>query len=502
MALIPLELPPGIFRNGTDYLQSNKWRDSNLVRWIGTAVRPVGGWSVRQNLTPGAGSAPVVLPQTPRALIAWTDNSGDARIVAGSYGKLFSINEIGDITDITPIGLNVGELDATENIAYSGGFFGTGYYGVTRPYTGIVIEATTWSLDTWGEYLVACSNHDGKLYEWQLVGTTPAQQIANAPIDNVGLVVTEERFLMALGAGNNPRKIAWCDREDNTSWTPSVTNEAGDFELQIAGEIMCGVRVRGRTLILTSTDAHTATYQGPPYVYGFERVGSACGVVSRKAVAAVDAAAYWMGDEKFHVFDGSLARELPCDVSDFVFEDLNGNQRSKVAAVHNSEYNEVWWFYPSSESKENDSYVYYNYVENHWGIGRLARTAAVNQGVFANPIYCAPDGALYDHERHGFTHGGDYPFVESAPISLANGDQVMRLTKLIPDENTRGHVDLTFKTRFHPNDTEREYGPYDTANPTSIRLTGRQVRMRITATDSTDWRVGIMRVDATPGGKR
>ena len=121
------------------------------------------------------------------------------------------------------------------------------------------------------------------------------------------MLVTEERFVFALGAGGNPRKVQWSDREANTVWTPSATNEAGDMELQTTGRIMCGTPMRGRTLILTDNDAHVATYSGPPFVYGFERVGTACGISSRKALVSIDEGAFWMGHRGFFTFDGSVA---------------------------------------------------------------------------------------------------------------------------------------------------------------------------------------------------
>ena len=104
--------------------------------------------------------------------------------------------------------------------------------------------------------------------------TSPFPKCAVAPINNIGLIVTEERFIFALGSGGNPRKISWCDRENNTVWSPLATNEAGDYELQTSGEIQTAVRTRGQTLILTDVDSYTARYSGPPYIFGFERVGT------------------------------------------------------------------------------------------------------------------------------------------------------------------------------------------------------------------------------------
>jgi hypothetical protein len=493
MALIPLQIPPGVYRNGTDFEGSNRWRDCNLVRWHSGSMRPVGGWSTRVS---GAFAA------APRAMLAWVDNSYDSHIAAGTYNKLYAVNDLGTVSDITPAGMTAGNASAVRNTGYGGTYYGTGFYGVRRPSTGTYQEATTWSLDTWGEYLVACQPQDGTLYEWTLNTGTPAAAISNAPTDNLGLVVTEERFLFALGAGSNPRKVQWCDRENNTSWTPAATNEAGDFELQTNGQIMAGLRMRGRTLILTSTDAHIATYSGPPFVYGFERVGTSCGLIARKAAVAIEHGAFWMGKENFFMFDGSIAKQMPCDVADYVFGDINDSQISKTYAVHNSEYGEIWWFYPSGNSTENDSYVAYDYAAGHWEIGRIDRTAGVDQGIFDDPIWADASGNLYDHEQHGIAHGSYTPYAETGPITLGNGDAVMKVNQLIPDELTQGEVQVTFKTRFHPNDTERTYGPYSTANPTSVRFTGRQIRMRVTATGNEDWRSGTMRIEAVPGGRR
>jgi hypothetical protein len=295
--------------------------------------------------------------------------------------------------------------------------------------------------------------------------------------------------------------VQWCDRENNTSWTPLVTNEAGDIELQTQGQIMCGLRARGQVIILTDQDAHTATYQGPPFVYGFERVGSACGVISRKAVVAVDEGVLWMGQRGFFAYVGGVVQDVPCEVADYVFTGMNVAQASKVFAVTNQRYNEIWWFYPSSESTEIDRYVVFNYTEKHWTVGELHRTAGVDAGVFRDPILFGAGAVAYSHET-GYSYGGVMPWAQSGPISLGAGDNVMSATMLIPDEKTQGDVQARFTTRFHPNDTERSYGPYSMANPTDVRFTGRQVTMRIEGVTSTDWRVGIMRLEAKAGGLR
>lgn len=492
MPLIPLNLPAGLHRNGTDLQSAGRWRDASLVRWQDGYPRPVGGWRTR---------VATGFTYAPRGMLAWQDISGDRRIAVGEYDALSVVSASNVVTDITPVGLTSGLLDATVNVGYGGSFYGTSFYGTARPDTGSgsFTEATTWSLDNWGEYLVACSVADGKIYEWQLTGVAAA--ISGAPTSNLAILVTPERFLFALGAGGNPRKVQWSDREDNTTWTAAATNEAGDQELQTSGQIMLGINARGQSLILTDQDAHTATYSGPPFVYGFERVGSSCGAISRKCAASVDAGVFWMGKRGFFRFAGGSVEKLNCEISDYVFRDINASQQSKIHAVANAQFGEVWWFYPSGVSNECDRYAVYNYRENHWAFGELARTTAIDRGVFKTPMAIDASGNLYEHEV-GLDYDGASIFAESGPISLGNGDSVMKVTSLIPDEETQGDVTLTFKTRFYPNDTERSYGPYTMSNPTDVRFTGRQVRMRLDSNALSDWRFGIPRIEAVPGGRR
>lgn len=493
MPLVALDLPPGIYRNGTDLQTQGRWRDSNLVRWHDNTMQPIQGWRTRSDTASAA---------KPRSLSAWIDNSSDRWIAAGTYNKLYIYSDAGIQYDVTPVGLTAGTEDASNPIGYGNSFYGTQAYGTQRQESDVPDPATTWSLDAWGEYLVACSDSDGKIYEWTLNTATAAAQVSNAPTSNRSIVVTDERFLMALGAGGNPRKVQWSDRENNTVWTAAATNEAGDIELQTSGRIECGVRVQNQTLILTDVDAHTATYAGPPYVYGFERVGTSCGIVSKQAVAVVDRGAVWMGPRSFYVYGGGTVQEVESDVADYVFSDLNHSQISKVVAVSNAKFSEIRWFYPSGTSTENDRYVAFNYQDNTWSIGTLARTAAVDAGVFPYPIYANPsDKKIYEHEV-GYNYDGATPFAESGPISMGLGDNVVSITDMIPDERTQGDVQAKFKTRFYPNDTEREYGPYSMSNPTSIRFTGRQFRMRVEGVDNTDWRVGINRLEAKSRGRR
>ena len=163
---IPLKLPPGVFRNGTEYQAAGRWYDANLVRWYENTLRPMGGWRKR---------ATGQMTGLCRGFLTWRDNDGDRWISAGTQSKLYAMNEAGTLKDITPTGLTVGIADAVSKTGYGYSTYGSLAYGTARPDTGTITPATTWSMDTWGEYLVACSNADGKLYEWQLGFTTPTR---------------------------------------------------------------------------------------------------------------------------------------------------------------------------------------------------------------------------------------------------------------------------------------------------------------------------------------
>ena len=493
MALIPLKIPPGVYRNGTEYQSAGRWFNANLVRWFENTLRPIGGWRKRSESQ---------LTGKCRGLLTWRDNSGDRWIAAGTHSKLFIMNAAGTLKDVTPTGFTVGVADAVVNTGYGSNLYGNYAYGIARPDTGTITAATTWSLDNWGAYLIGCSSSDGKLYQWQLGFSTPtlAAVITNAPTGCAAVMSTAERFIFALGASSNPRLVKWCDQENDTNWTASATSQAGDFELQSVGSLKAGKKVRGINLLFTDVDVHTATYVGLPYVYSFEKAASGCGLISAQAVAAIDTSALWMSTSGFFVFDGYV-KPLSCDVSDYVFQNMNYNQASKVYAVHNSKYGEVWWFYPSSASNEVDSYVSFNYREMHWNIGSMSRTAGVDRGVYLQPLMVSSDGYIYEHEV-GYAYDSGVLFAESGPLEIGNGDNIMSVRQVIPDEQTLGEVVVSFKTRNYPTSTESTYGPYSAAQPTDVRFSGRLVKVRYTGNVLDDWRVGVSKLDAVAMGKR
>ena len=400
--------------------------------------------------------------------------------------------------------ITAGREDAAQNLGYGGGPYGSSSYGVPRPNTSAYLAASVWSLDSWGEQLLGCCDTDGKIYLWALDPGTPAALVSGAPTACAGVLATAEGFIFALGAGGDGRKVAWCDQQDATTWTPAATNQAGDYDLTTGGTLQCGRALPSGALLLTDVDAWVATYIGTPLVYGFQRVGSGCGVISKGALASQDSRACWMGRGGFWAFDGQSVTPLDCDVAEHVFSDININQISKTAAVHLADQGEVWWFYPSEASNENDRYVCWAYREsarlgaNIWTIGTLARLTGSGRGIFPNPLMVDADGYLYEHET-GLNFDGAAAFVETGPLEIGQGDNLAEVQQVIPDQLADGQVNATFYGRLYPNGPETTYGPYPLTSPTEVLFQARQIRTRFTGAGIGDWRIGDMRLDIVKG---
>jgi hypothetical protein len=511
---VNLQFKPGLFKNGTVYQAQGRWYDADLMRWSNGAIGPVGGWRTWGYLT-------TAVTGVPRTAIPWQDNSANRWMGVGTPSKLYVYDDAASLYDITPTGFTAGRSDADPNNGYGDWKYGRSTYGYARPDLGVPLPATIWSFAMWGEDLTGCTPVDGKLYEWDTSGGTQtpqtniATQVPNSPEYIIATLITPERIQMCFGgvtnggveADANPRKIFWSDSGNNETWGVLATNLAGDHIIVSDGELLGGINVRGQVLIFTTTSAHTANYVGLPYVYQFNDVGDDCGPVSMNAVVVAKNVAYWLGrsGNNFFMYDGYV-RPMPCDVQEHVDSTLQDSQASKTVGWHNSLFNEVVWFYQSTSGTEVDSYVSYNYLENHWSIGSVGRTATSSRGIFAFPILFDSSGNPYEHEIGGTYEDVDTttytPYVESGPIQIGAGNQVLTATSLIPDVSALGDITSTFYTRMYPSDSDTAHGPYTMASPTSVRFTGRTVRMRCTSDSANNWNVGIPRLELQPNGRR
>lgn len=485
--LVPYEIPAGVYRNGTAYQSQGRFYDADLWRWPDNTSRPIGGWRTKADGVEGR----------VRAIFTWRANDNQSWAGLGSNEGLFVMNRPGAISDITPTTFTPSSADATTGGGYGRGKYGRGRYGTPRPDVLNTIPVKVWSLDNWGEYLVACYGED--IYEWQLNTATPAAVIVNSPTAEA-ILVTEQRSMMAIGSDGDPRAVDWSDLEDNTDWTPTATNQAGGKRLQTTGALRCGRRIRGGQLIFSDTDVHLATYVGLPTVYRFERLATDCGTVSKGSPVCVDDRAWWMGPNNFWTYDG-FVKPLLCDVQDYVFSDINSGQVSKVSGMHISEYGEIWWFYPSAASVENNRYVFYNYRLGHWGIGALVRLCGTSRGEFQYPLMVNADGRVYEHEV-GQQRDGRQPYSQSGALEIGEGDRLMDVSAIIPDENNLGDVLVSFVNGDYPMSENVVVAAVPAAEKTDVRFQARRVGVKMTAAADRDFRVGKFRFDAKAGSGR
>ena len=392
------------------------------------------------------------------------------------------------------------------------GNWGEETWGTPRALSDVIDSARVWSLSAWGEDLIA-SHVDGNIYVWDSsVGTgTRAALIATAPTSNKSVLVSsEDRHVIALGAGGDPMLIQWCDSEDYNDWTPTTTNTAGDKRVDRGNTLMRGVDFRNTHLIFTDAAMYNMRFIGPPYTFSVEPVGATGGLMGPNAVVVYAEVCYWMGTENFYFYDGTI-QVLPCPVFETVFKDFNFAQGAKVWAGANSRFDEVWWLYCSEGSDEVDRYVLYSTVEKHWAFGTIARTVYVGDSDVIGEIYAvSADGFLYYHDT-GTTADGSAmnAYLESGDIEIApDGEQFMHISKLIPDfKRLTGEVVLTVTTKRYPQDTESQSSAALTVNSNTKfvnpRVRGRQASIRVESNSTTaDWRMGTMRVELRPHGKR
>lgn len=341
-------------------------------------------------------------------------------------------------------------------------------------------------------------------------GTGGTVSIADIPQNNTAVIVTPERHAVLLGAGGYPRRVAWSSREDYSDWNfASTTNTAGYLDLDTQSKLVMCAPVREGTLIWTEDEAWLMRFIGLPYVYSIERIGFGCGLMSPRSFATTAGRCIWMGKESFWIYDGGVVRSLACDVGAYVFEDIDPNSGPLYA--HGSENNifpEAWFWYPSNGSSVPNKYVIYNYAEQWWAIGEMDRTAACGAGVFPYPIAADENNDLFFHED-GWTASGtpieSDRYAETGSFNLQNGNAISFLRQAITDSGYGyDSTQITVYSSFTPEGQETTSGPYNPRSDgyTDMRVSGRDFRLRIAATQDAPWSIGEMRIDFLPKGGR
>ena len=402
------------------------------------------------------------------------------------------------------------------------GGYGRGGYGTgTAPVItgGTPINAIDWTLDNWGENLIACPLN-GPIYEWSPTSGSPrASVIPEAPPVNQGMFVAmPQRQIIAFGSTFtgivDPLLIRWCDVNNYNSWIGTVTNQAGSYRIPKGSRIVQAIQAGQQGLVWTDLGCWAMQYVGLPYVYQFNELGTGCGLIGRKAAASVGGVVYWMGQSQFYRLSGNGVEPIRCPVWDVVFQDLDTNNLEKIRVAPNSRFGEIAWYYPTkSNSGEISHYVKYNYVLDQWDFGQLARTAWINESVLGPPIGGAPNGYIYQHETSTDADGQAMnSSFQTGYFVLNEADNKMFVDQVWPDMKwgyyggTQGaNVNLTFYVTDYAGQTPTAYGPYTLTEATTYitpRFRGRLVSIKMESNDiGSFWRIGNTRYRFQPDGK-
>lgn len=517
---LPVAPPPGIYRPATPSACVGRWWDSNGVRFRQGQAQPIGGWVVQPNTT---------VSMLPRDLITWHDNHGVRWAVYGTDSRLWAYRfDLQTQYNITPTG--VGPLDPPgARVGFGLADYGESTYGTARDASDIGpqdISATMgdkWSMDTFGERLLVVPTQDGRLYEWN--PNTPATLptvVAEAPTLNLGVVVTDQRHVVLLGAGGDPRRVAWSDQENYHVWTPGVANLAGDKQLQTQSYALTAVKTSRGVLIWTANDLHMMSYVGPPYAYGINMIATGCGPMSHRAIVQIGDNILWPGLQTFWSYSGTVS-PLPSDIQDWFFSLVNREMLGRVFGSPNPTFSEAWWDFPDEGAVECNRYVAVNYADQGrpWTIGVRNRTCADPTGTMDYPVLGGPHpsgtgACLYLHE-YGMTANGlpraptGEIYLESGGITLGEGDKRYHVRQVALDAAVAGpeEIENVLGWRFFVREQAHDPVEYDTGTYTEqhnglmdVRFSGRVARIRVEALMDDVWSIGRPRLIVRPGGRR
>ena len=445
--------------------------------------------------------------------------------------------------------------------------WGAGNWGEASSATDVTLEPGLWSLSNFGQVLVA-TIANGKTFTWNAGATDPLTVRAststsgfattnNPTATRITLVSPTTRHLIHLGtettigapSTQDDMFIRFSEQEDINDYTVTAINTAGSQRLQDGTKIMGALKAKESILVWTDNALYTMKFVGAPFTFGFEQVGTNCGLIGKNAAVEIDGVAYWMSTNGFFAFDGTV-KSLPCTVEDYVYDQADTTKGQQVYAGLNNQYTEVTWYYPSTNSEYNDQYVIFNYGESGpripggvWYIGTEARTTWIDATVYPNPIATKfndsatgtfpvivgesglgqttlfehevgtdqvnPDGSTttvtsfiqsYDYDLQQRTRGQAY--------SVA-GDVFLAVRRFLPDfKNLAGNAEVTLAVKRYPSDsqTTTALSPFTVTTSTQkkdTRARGRFVNIKIANTDvSESWRFGTMRLDIQPDGRR
>jgi hypothetical protein len=432
--------------------------------------------------------------------------------------------------------INVGPATSTYGLGWGTDTWGSGTWGSASSASDVVLVGRNWSLDNFGEDLIA-TVLDGGTFIWDTsAGTgTRATALSNAPTaSRFSLVSTDTRHLLIFGTettiGSTGTQddlfFRFSDREDATDFTPVATNEAGSLRISDGSKIIGAVKSAGQILVWTDTSLHGIQFVGTPFTFGLRQLGANAGLIAQHAAIEVNGIAYWMSDDAFYLYDG-VVKKMPCSVQDFVFDDLSYTNKNDIAVGLNTAYNEIIWYYPSANATQIDRAVVYNYLEGTWYTLSLGRTTWLGAYVYEKPIateynagatanistilgLTAGASFIYEHESGNNQADGTAitAFLETGSVEIADGDQLMSISKLVPDfDNLTNTMTARLTLEQYPQSSSNvtsNASITSTTEKVSVRGRGRAVKIRYTTNtiDDTPWRLGSQKLEIRPDGRR
>ena len=430
--------------------------------------------------------------------------------------------------------ISIGPEVSTSAFGWGTDTWGAGGWGSPSTSSTVTLEARQWSLDNFGEDLVATVLNGGA-FRWDTSSgvATRAAAITNAPTrSRLSLVSTPDRHLLFFGTqptigGTNAQDdllLRFSDQEDITTYHPTAENTAGSLRIADGSRIVAAERSRGQILVWTDTSLHSLQFIGPPFTFGLRQLGQNCGIVGVHAGVDINGVSYWMSQDSFFLFDGSV-KKLPCTVEQFIFNNLNVTGAENAFAGHNGEFNEIMWFYPRTGSDTINAIVAYNYTEGTWWTGTLDRTTWLDREVYDNPVATdylptttannevisgLTDGAtqLFLHETGNNGDGAAITaFVKSGVVQIGEGNDFSFVSKLIPDiEDQEGTLNAKLEFKNYPNNSTsvtKTVSFQDNTDFVSLRGRGREFTVNVVSnTTGTAWRLGTQRFDIQPDGRR
>ena len=387
-----------------------------------------------------------------------------------------------------------------------------------------------WTHDNYGEDLILAPRSDnasGGVFYWdsstlpigRAIALSAVGGASDAPtLVNQIMVSEEARHVIAFGVNpvasgeQDQMLIRWSTASSAVDWTPTAINSAGGQRISSGSKIVGAAKARGEILIWTDAGMHSMQYTGGDFVFSFRQITEGPSLIGPNAAVNEASRIFWMDRGNFWYYDGAH-HILDCTVLDYIFSDINLNQAYKVFGGANSDFSEVWWFYPSSSSDEIDRYIIYNYKENLWSVGSMIRTAWSEAPTRNVPIAAGKTVKyLYNHETTKNDDGSAMTaYIESGDIDLDDiGDRFIFIDKIIPDLAFSGtgtqEVDISIKGRNYPFDSLSTLSTSTITNSTQqafIRGRARQTVVRIESSNiDMGWRLGDMRFGLRPDGKR